>query len=320
MPESYLNRVFADKWAVLSPPRVSRALTGRYNRYMDILSKKLLNGFSLPVLGLGTWRMGGDTERDPTNDDARDVAAIRRAIDAGMAHIDTAAMYANGHAEELVAQAIDGMDRGKLFIATKVWPSHLRRADVASSLEASLRRLRIDHVDLLYIHHPNPDVPIEETIGAMDDLVDQGKARHIAVSNFTVARMEAAVACARHPIVANQVHYSLVVREAERKDIVRYCREHDMLFVAFRPIRDVPDCPLLDEMCDKYGKTPVQVAINWVISQPNIVALTKTSDATHLRESLGAVGWTMERDDIERLRREFPGQLDVSDRVPLLAD
>lgn len=288
---------------------------------MNIPIKKLNNGFSIPSFGLGTWRMGGDRQRDPLNDDKGQITAIKRAIDAGITHIDTAELYAAGHSEELVGEAIRHYEREKLFIVSKVLPIHLHYDGVMRSLHASLKRLRTDYLDLYLIHQPNNEIPIQETLRAFDELIDAGKIKNIGVSNFTPERLEEAQKHTSHKIVTNQVHYNLIYREPERKKLVSYCQEHDIVLVAWRPVENImmasTTLPLLRSMSEKYHKTPVQIAINWLLSQKNIVAISKMTKADHLYENLGAIGWAMEEEDIERLRNEFPGQQDVSNAVRL---
>ena len=177
-------------------------------------------------------------------------------------------------------------------------------------------------MDLYLIHAPNPEIPIQETMRALDTLLDSGLIGHIGVSNFNKERIEEAQSYTKNKIVANQVHYNLIFREPERKDLLEYCRTNDIMFIAWRPVQKgiltKRGTSILDEMCDKYGKTPAQIAINWLISQPGIVTLAKTTSVEHLKENLGAVGWTMDQTDIERLRTEFPNQQDISDIVPLI--
>lgn len=288
---------------------------------MLIPTKSLANGFSMPVFGIGTWHMGGGMEHDPLNDDERDIAAIRYAIDAGITHIDTAEMYAAGHAEELVAEGMNGADRTQLFLVSKVSPEHLSYDDVLRSAEASLKRLKTSYLDLYLVHKPNPFIPIAETMRAMDRLKNEGLIRHIGVSNFTVERMKEAQFASKHPLTANQLHYNVSVREIEHRDVLSYCQEQDIMVIAWRPIMDIPQltqASIIQELCEKYSKTPAQIVINWLISQKNVVTLTKTSSPEHLDENLGAIGWEMEVEDIERLRKEFPHQQDVSDAVPLI--
>lgn len=288
---------------------------------MNIPTKKLQNGFEMPVFGLGTWEMGGRMERDTTNDQ-HDIAAIKRAIEAGITHIDSAEKYAQGHAEELVGEAIREYDRKKLFLVTKIAENHLHYSDVFSALNASLERLRTNYVDLYMIHGPSLTIPIDETMKALNEIQQKGLAKHIAVSNFTVERLKKAQSVSKAPIVAGQYHLNLQFREAERKGIVEYVKQKDIMFIAWRPVQKglfaQIDNPLMTDLCKKYGKTPSQIAINWLISQKNIVTLSKMSSEKHLDENLSALNWTMEQKDIDQLDKNFPNQRDISDAVPLL--
>lgn len=286
---------------------------------MTVPWKTIAGGFSMPVLGQGTWRLGGVSERDPENDDARDVAVIRRALDAGLTHIDTAEMYAGGHAEELVGEAIRGVERSRLFLTGKVWKSHLGGDGPLRAAEASLRRLGVDAFDLYLVHQVNPEIPLKKTIRAMNRLQREGLARNIGVSNFSLDRLKQAQALSEVPIVANQLHYNLQVREIELSGLLDFCQETGVMVIAWRPLRGV-DCsvPLLTELAARYGHTPRQLALNWLISQPGVVTIVKASDPLHLAENVGAVGWRMTEEDVERLRGEYPDRRAVSEAVPLI--
>ena len=289
---------------------------------MKIPTKKLKCGFQMPVFGLGTWMMGGDMVHNPENDDEADIKAIKLAIDKGITHIDTAQNYAEGHAEKLVAKAIKGYDRSKLLIVTKLHKGNLAHNDVLSTVADSLKRLETDYVDLLLIHAPNLDIPLKDTISAMDKLVKEGSVKYLGVSNFALPRLKEAQKLSKNPIVTNQVHYNLIYREPERTGLLKYCQENDILLTAWRPVQKgiltEKGTPIVDEMCQKYNKTPAQIAINWLICQDNVVTLSKMGNLKHIEENLGAIGWSMDKKDIERLRKEFPNQQDVSDRVPLV--
>jgi diketogulonate reductase-like aldo/keto reductase len=288
---------------------------------MKIPTKKLRNGFEMPIFGLGTWQMGGKVTRDPSNDDEADITAIKNAIEAGIAHIDTAEKYAEGHAESLVGRAIEGYDRKKLFLVSKVAENHLSYTDVAHSLNASLERMRTPYLDLYMIHGPNSEIPLEETMRALDEAVDKGFVKYIAVSNFTVEKLKEAQSLAKHTIVAGQYHLNLKFREAEKKGVLEYCQTSDKMFIAWRPVQkgflSTNTTDLIESFCKKYDKTPSQIAINWLISQKNIVTLSKMRSAEHLTENLGALDFKMESEDIKKLRSEFPDQQDISDAVPL---
>ena len=286
---------------------------------MNIPKKKLSSGFELPVYGLGLWQMGGRWEADDSNDD-NEVKAIRAALDAGITHIDTAESYGNGHAEEILKKALQGYDRTKLIITTKVSASNQFYEGIHKSFKASLERMGLEYVDLYLLHRfPEPGIDITETMRAMDELVEQGVVKNIGVCNMTPNRFNEVQKHTKNKLVCNQVHYNVQYREIEDKGVLKHSQDNDVMLVAWRPLQKgiLPQSSLLEELAKKYDKTPVQIAINWLISQENVVTLSKTSDPEHLRENLGAMGWLMEVDDIERVRKEFPDQQLVSDAVPL---
>lgn len=289
---------------------------------MKIPVKKLKSGFSMPVFGIGTWQMGGRYERDLANDDRADIQAICNAIEKGLIHIDTAERYALGHAETLVGQAIKNYQRKKLFLVSKVWKTNLQYTDVLKSCVNSLKRLKTDYLDLYLVHMPNPDIPITETMQAMSKLKNEGMIKNIGLSDFTVQRFQEAKKCCPEKIVVDQLHYNLIFREPERKGLVTFCQNNEVILAAWRPVQfgrlTDSSIPLMKKMCDKYQKTPSQIAINWLVSQKNIVTLSKMRDKKHLLENLGALDFRIEDRDIEKLRADFPGQQDVSDSVPLI--
>jgi diketogulonate reductase-like aldo/keto reductase len=288
---------------------------------MAIPVKKLKSGFSLPVFGLGTWQMGGRDERDLANDDQADIKAIIEAINLGITHIDTAEIYADGYAEKLVGQAIRNFDHSKLFIVSKVKATHLNYQAALTAGKQSLKRIGIKYLDLLLMHQYPGDKFLAESVRAFDELVGLGLVRNIGVSNFTKEHLAAAQALTKNKIVCNQVHYNLRYREPEVTGLLKYCQDNDVLLVAWRPVgkgelvKNVP--PVLKMICEKYKKTPAQVAINWLFSQPNVITLAKSRSLDHLKENLGAIGWQLSLEDIELLRREYPNQQPVSNIVPL---
>lgn len=287
---------------------------------MKIPLKKLKNGFALPELGLGTWQMGGKNEPDLRND-AAEIAAIKAAIEAGVTHIDTAEAYGGGHAEELVGEAIRGVNRKKLFITSKVSEENHTCEGIPASCKKSLKRLGTDYLDLYLLHEFSAICPLKEAVEALDALVDEGFVKHIGVSNFGITHLEEAQKLAKHEIVCNQVHYNLQVREVEKTGLLNYCQKNDVLLVAYRPVQQgrlLEKIPaLMEELCLKYQKTPAQIALNWLVSQENVVTIAKTSNLAHLKENLGGVGWNLTEGDVELLRKDYPDQLAVSDLIPL---
>jgi len=247
--------------------------------------------------------------------DAEGITVIEKAIELGYTHIDTAEMYGGGHSEELIGLAINGFDRESLFITTKVLPQHLEYDDCIKAAEGSLRRLQTDHIDLYLIHIPNPEIPIEETMQAMDALVRQGKIRFIGVSNFSVEQLKEAQDYTENKIVNNQIEYNLLTRhsgmynENIESEIIPFCQENDIIITAWKPLvkgelfrgRN----KLLEELTTKYNKTLAQIAINWLITKKNIITIPKSINTEHLKENLGAMGWHLSEDDMKRLDEEF---------------
>ena len=266
------------------------------------------DGVSIPVLGVGTWGMGGRQVEDRSRDD-EEVQAIRVALDLGMTHIDTAEYYGAGHCEELVGEAIEPYRRKDVFITTKVWRNHLEYDALLKSMEGSLRRLCVDHVDLYLIHWPNPEVPLSETMSALEKCADEGLTRFIGISNFSPQLVREAQGYLReHRLVADQVEYSLMDQKPGM-ELLPYLRSRDSLLVAYKPLGRGSligrEHRVLGEMAEKYGKTPAQVALNWVISQEGVVAIPKSSNPLHILENAGAVGWRLSDEDMALLADSF---------------
>lgn len=180
---------------------------------MDIPTKKLTSGFELPVYGLGLWEMGGRWESDDSNDDT-EITALAAALDLGITHFDTAESYGNGHAEKLLGQAIKGRDRSKLIVATKVAGPNQSYDGIFRSFEASLKRLDTDYVDLYMLHrYPEAGLPIEDTMKALDELVEQGVIKNIGVCNMSINRFNEVQKHTKNKLVCNQVHYNVQYRE-----------------------------------------------------------------------------------------------------------
>ncbi len=289
---------------------------------MDIPVKTTASGFSLPVYGLGTWGIGGWQQADTTNDKA-EIDAIKKALDHGVTHIDTAELYGNGHTEELIGKAIKHHKRSNLIITSKVLAGMQGGYDgVIEACHKSLERLGTDYLDL-YLLHRFPPTHIADVMHAMNKLKEDGLIKNIGVSNMTINRMQAAQSHTDHPLVNNQLEYSLEVREAEQYGIINYCQSNDMLVTAWGPLeKGNLDVVVLQDMARKYDKTVYQVALNWLIAQKNIVTIPKTTNVEHLEENLGALGWEMSPEDVAMLSQEYPHQMIRSRRVPLdyLAD
>lgn len=266
----------------------------------------------IPVLGLGTWGIGGFSTRYLRGGDEEGVRALRLGLELEMRFIDTAEMYARGHSEEIVARAVKSQ-RDKVFIATKVSPEHLHYDDVIKSCESSLQRLETDYVDLYQVHWPNPSIPIAETMKAMEHLATEGKIRHIGISNFSVRQtIEAQESLSKSTLASNQVEYSLLDRSIET-DLLSYAERAHITIIAYSPVargqipqgRRGQQWQVLDEIASKYGKTRTQVALNWVIARNPVAAIPKAASLDHVRENAGATGWQMSKMDHEKLSEAF---------------
>jgi diketogulonate reductase-like aldo/keto reductase len=236
------------------------------------------------------------------------VEAMKAGLDGGINFIDTAELYGT---EPLVASAIRGRKRDDLFIATKVWPNHLRRDALVRSLEKSLKRLETSYVDLYQVHFPNSRVPIGETMAAMEEMKDKGKLRLIGVSNFSLQQtMDANAALKKSQLASNQVQYSLVHREIE-DDLLPYCESNNISIIAYYPLghgklATAGQRNEMEAICKSYSKTSAQVSLNWLATGRNVFAIPRASRAGHARENLGASGWELKSEDRAQLDAAFP--------------
>jgi len=267
-----------------------------------------IQSINIPIIGLGTSGIGGGWMFKDTSDDREAIEAIQYAIGLGMTHIDTAEAYANGHAEELVGAAIKDFDRAKLFVTTKVHPSHLDKNDLSKACQNSLQRLNTDYVDLYLIHWPNADMPIPKTMPVMDELVKKGLTRFIGVSNFDVDLLKQAQQYSENKIFTNQVEYSLLERAPEQQ-LLPYCQTQDMILTAYSPLGKgqlkFRINPLLDQLAQKYDKTPAQIALNYLISHDNVIVIPKAVRKEHLMENATAADFNLALADIELIKQAF---------------
>jgi diketogulonate reductase-like aldo/keto reductase len=259
-------------------------------------------GEKLSSIGLGTWKLGRNEESE--------IEALNAGFDLGINFIDTAEVYGT---EPLVRKAI--MHRKGLFIATKVSPTHFSYKDVISSCNASLEKLGVKTIDLYQLHWPSKSVPIKETMQAMEELVKAGKIRYIGVSNFSVKEMkEAQEALKSNELVSNQVEYSPLVRYVE-KEITEYCSREHISIIAYSPLARAhlfdskykKLAEFLSLTGEKYGKSAVQVAINWLVSKGNVIPIPKAGNKEHVLELVGATGWRLKKEDVEALNHFLEG-------------
>tara|TARA_B100001750_G_C15458919_1_gene573091 strand:- start:657 stop:1451 length:795 start_codon:yes stop_codon:yes gene_type:complete len=256
-----------------------------------------VSGVQIPDIGLGTWKYIGGSE------------PFQRAVELGAGFIDTAEGYNN---EEEVGTALKGI-RDKVILATKVSPGHFHEKDLLRAADQSLKRLNVDVLDLYQLHWPNDEIPIAETMGAMESLVNVGKVRFIGVSNFSIKQMKAAQdALSKARIVANQVRYSLKDRSIE-DSLLAYCQEKDVTIIAYSPLatglgklasKDGTDT--IGQIAAKLGKTLAQVALNWCLRQQRVMVIPKANSSQHVEDDCGASGWRLSDDDLAIIDEAFP--------------
>lgn len=248
-------------------------------------------GVDVPALGLGTWRLTGDDCR----------RAVETALSLGYRHLDTAQAYDN---EREVGDAVasSDVDREELFLTTKLVNGNRAYDDVLRSTEESLAKLGTSYVDLLLVHNPHQRVPLTETLRAMDELVDAGKARCIGVSNFGVDRLHEARETADHGLLTDQVQFNPYWDQTALLD---YCDIHDLVLTAYSPLGHggVLDDPVLAEIGSRHGKSPAQVALRWCLQHPNVSVVPKATSREHLAANLAVFDFELTAAEMERIRR-----------------
>ena len=276
------------------------------NRSPKVRTTLLPSGRPIPVLGQGTWLMGEDPSRRQS-----EIAALRLGLDLGMTLIDTAEMYGEGAAEELVGEAIVDR-RAEVFLVTKVYPHNATRRGAVEACTRSLRRLKTDYIDL-YLLHWRGDVPLSETLDAFQLLKETGKIRDYGVSNFDVDDMEEAFDLPGGDEVAtDQVLYNLAHRGIEW-DLIPWCRARRIPIMAYSPVgHDAAEQkrlfrqPTVKSIASRHDATPAQVALAWLLSQPDIVAIPKAVRSEHIRENRAALEIELTDRDIKELDKAFP--------------
>jgi diketogulonate reductase-like aldo/keto reductase len=264
----------------------------------------LPSGEALPVLGLGTWRMGEDPGKRRS-----EIEALRTGIELGMTLIDTAEMYADGGAEEVVGEAIKGR-RDDVFVVTKFYPQNATPAKMRAACERSLHRLGTEWIDL-YLLHWRGSVPLPDTLDGFAQLIDEKKIRFGGVSNFDVDDMEelGRIKGGLEKIVTDEVLYNLQQRGVEY-DLIPWMRKRHRPVIAYSPIEEgfltARSHPVLGQIAERHGATPAQIALAWVIRKDGVIAIPKAAKVAHVREDRGAVDITLTDRDLEELDASFP--------------
>lgn len=247
------------------------------------------NGADIPVLGLGTWSLRGSQAQK----------MVRLALEIGYRHIDTAQMYAN---EREVGQGIraSGILREDIFLTTKISRENLAPASLLSTFGNSLAQLDSEYVDLLLIHWPNRSIPLADTLGAMNQLREEGKVRHLGVSNFTADLLDEALEVSEVPLVTNQVEYHPFLDQSE---LLQRVREADMTLTAYSPLAKgrAANNSALTEIGKRHGKSAAQVALRWLIQQDGVVTIPKSSSEAHCRENFNIFDFGLSPEEMREI-------------------
>lgn len=261
----------------------------------------LPSGRDIPRIGLGTWRMG-----EQASQFAGEVEALRYALDSGYRLIDTAEMYGEGGAERVIARAIRDR-RDEVFLVSKVYPHNAGFDDLVAACERSLQRLETDRIDLYLLHWPG-SVPLAETFDAFHALQDGGKIIDFGVSNFDLADLDQIPAADQERLGCNQVFYNLAHREAEW-GVADWCRARGVPLMAYSPLDQASRLlrsPALAEVGARHSASGAQIALAWLLHQPNTVVIPKSVQARRIRENLAAFEIELAAGDLEILNRAFP--------------
>jgi 2,5-diketo-D-gluconate reductase B len=255
---------------------------------MDVTT---VRGVEVPTVGLGTWRLTGEQCRQ----------SVRTALELGYRHLDTAQAYGNERQVGSALRASD-IDREAVFLTTKLGRGNRGYDDVRQSTEESLAKLGTEYVDLLLVHWPDPTTPLRETLAAMNELVKEGTVRHIGVSNFDIDRLDRARKLSEHEILTDQVQYNPYWPQSELLD---YCRIHDVALTAYSPLAHggVLEDPVLEEIGQKYDKTAAQVALRWLVQQPNVVTVPKATSREHLAANVDIFDFELRDEEMDRIRQ-----------------
>jgi diketogulonate reductase-like aldo/keto reductase len=267
---------------------------------MPIGRVRLPSGETVPALGQGTWKMGDSARRR-----GDEIRALQLGLDLGMTLIDTAEMYGDGGAEDMVGEAIAGR-RDEVFLVSKVWPHNASRSGAIAACERSLKRLGTDRIDLYLLHWPS-NHPLSETVAAFETLRRGGKVRHWGVSNFDVADMEGVLAAGGSNVAANQVLYNLTRRGVEF-DLFPWLAERHVPIMAYSPVEQgrLARNAALERIAKAHGATAAQIALAFTLLRPDVISIPKATSLEHVRENAAAADIVLSDTDRQALDAAFP--------------
>ena len=266
---------------------------------------EILPNLTLPKIGFGTWSIGGGSHPDPKLDSVS-MTALRSALEIGYTHFDTAEVYADGHSEELIARALHETNtaRERVFLTSKVDPGHLQYEDVFKACEGSLRRLNTEYLDLYLIHWPPRSISkLDEAFRALNKLVNDGKVKHLGVSNFNIKQLQRSQELSETPIITNQVPYRLPDKAYVENGVLEYCQKNDILVTAYSPVkfRSMRVNKSLGEIAKAHSATPFQIALAWLVMQPRVITIPMSFNPQHIRENFDAADIELSEQEMSQL-------------------
>jgi 2,5-diketo-D-gluconate reductase B len=280
--------------------------------FVIVSNMQTKSGKSLHPIGIGTWLIGGSYNFDPndkykgakpkTDNEAQEIEAIKYSLSKGQNHIDCAELYGGFYTDELVGRALAGKNREDLYIADKLWKFSVGSGLVRSTVEAMLKKLGTDYLDLLYIHAPWDDAPWREAIPQIDALIDEGIVLGFGVSNFSVEQMQEVMQLAKHPIVANQMNYNVLYKQEIDQAFRDFCKTNSIQLVAYQPIKrkEVLGNEVIQQIAEQHNATPAQVALAWLLKK-EALPIPKATQQAHIDENLQATSLALTTEDIKQL-------------------
>jgi 2,5-diketo-D-gluconate reductase B len=248
---------------------------------------KTFQSVDVPALGFGTYQLKGEDCSQ----------SVSEALDLGYRHVDTARMYEN---EVEVGKGIrnSSIKREDIFLTSKIWMEHLEPDDLKRELQNSLRDLQTDYLDLLLIHWPNPEIPLTSTLDAMKEVKEKGFIRNIGVSNFPSAVLEQALEHA--PVLCDQVEYHPLLSQDALLEVTA---KHDLMLTAYSPLAqgEIKDADVLEDIGKPYGKSATQVGIRWLLEQPQVVAIPRSSKTEHIQQNFDVFDFELSKEDREKI-------------------
>jgi len=281
----------------------------------------LKTGNQIPKIGFGTWMIGGDKNRNPNNDDVGQINSIKYAINSGITWIRTAQNYAEGHCEEIIAKAIQGIPREKLYIMVAVNQRYIKKEDdFIREAKGSLNRLGLEYADLYMVGGLDETISLKTIANGLKQVKKEGLTKDIGVGNYRLSEFKKIHDYLGDELVYNEMHANLIIREPFINGVYDYCVANNIVMGAYRPLQlgqlSKSGINLLDEMAGKYKKSQSQIAIKWLLSFNKIITMPKMEKNMHVDEMKTIVEWELSKEDHELLTKEFPVQVGISDCTP----